>query len=99
MMPMDADTPIRERAYLLWQQAGCPDGRSEEFWFAALESIAADAAAGPADSLAPAATKSAARRAGAAVSSRTPTPAPAPAAATRLTSIKSKPSRADRVPT
>ncbi len=97
---MDADTPTRERAYLLWQQAGCPDGRSEEFWFAALQSIVADAAgAAQADSAAPAAKKAAARRAGAAVSSRIPAPAPAPAAATRLTSIKSKPSRADRVPT
>lgn len=26
---------IRERAYELWQQAGCPEGRSDEFWFAA----------------------------------------------------------------
>lgn len=26
---------VRERAYELWQQAGCPEGRSEEFWFAA----------------------------------------------------------------
>jgi hypothetical protein len=26
---------IRERAYELWEQAGRPDGRSDEFWFAA----------------------------------------------------------------
>ncbi len=26
---------IRELAYELWEQAGKPDGRSDEFWFAA----------------------------------------------------------------
>ena len=26
---------IRERAHELWQQAGGPKGRSDEFWFAA----------------------------------------------------------------
>jgi Protein of unknown function (DUF2934) len=26
---------IRELAYELWEQAGRPDGRSDEFWFAA----------------------------------------------------------------
>jgi hypothetical protein len=26
---------VREQAYELWQRAGCPDGRSDEFWFAA----------------------------------------------------------------
>jgi hypothetical protein len=26
---------IRERAYRLWDHAGRPEGRSEEFWFAA----------------------------------------------------------------
>lgn len=26
---------IAENAYYLWLDAGCPDGRSEEFWFAA----------------------------------------------------------------
>jgi two-component system CheB/CheR fusion protein len=26
---------IRKRAYDLWEEAGCPQGRSEEFWFAA----------------------------------------------------------------
>ena len=28
---------IRQRAYDLWQRAGRPEGRSEEFWFAAAE--------------------------------------------------------------
>ncbi|MGA2488144.1 MAG: DUF2934 domain-containing protein, partial [Roseiarcus sp.] len=26
---------VRERAYELWQRAGSPEGRSDEFWFAA----------------------------------------------------------------
>jgi hypothetical protein len=26
---------VPARAYELWEQAGSPDGRSEEFWFAA----------------------------------------------------------------
>ena len=26
---------IRERAHKLWEHAGWPDGRSDEFWFAA----------------------------------------------------------------
>ena len=28
---------IRKRAYDLWEHAGCPEGRSEAFWFAAAE--------------------------------------------------------------
>ena len=23
---------VRERAYLLWEKAGCPEGRAEEYW-------------------------------------------------------------------
>lgn len=23
---------VRERAFALWQEAGCPDGRADEFW-------------------------------------------------------------------
>jgi hypothetical protein len=30
---------IRKRAYELWEQAGCPEGRSYEFWFAARAEI------------------------------------------------------------
>jgi Protein of unknown function (DUF2934) len=26
------DQLVRERAYLLWEQAGCPEGRAEDFW-------------------------------------------------------------------
>jgi hypothetical protein len=28
---------IRERAFELWQEAGCPEGRAEEFWHLARE--------------------------------------------------------------
>ncbi|MDA8249828.1 MAG: DUF2934 domain-containing protein [Rhodospirillales bacterium] len=37
-----AEQRIRERAYQLWQQAGCPAGRSEDFWFAAQREIEGD---------------------------------------------------------
>jgi hypothetical protein len=33
----DLEQIIRERAYRLWQQAGSPDGRQEEFWHQARE--------------------------------------------------------------
>jgi hypothetical protein len=26
------DQVVRERAYLLWEQAGCPEGHTEDFW-------------------------------------------------------------------
>jgi len=29
------DKVIRERAFLLWEQAGRPDGRADEFWYLA----------------------------------------------------------------
>jgi Protein of unknown function (DUF2934) len=35
---------IRKRAYELWERAGCPDGRSWEFWFAARREIEAEGA-------------------------------------------------------
>ena len=31
----DNEQMIREQAYELWDHAGRPDGRSDEFWFAA----------------------------------------------------------------
>jgi hypothetical protein len=95
---MDPETLTRERAYLLWQQAGCPEGRSEEFWFAAIQSIAGPAVSAPsqADGPAAAAKKATARRrAGAAVSARTGAPAPETAVTKSPTSAKSAPSRAD----
>jgi len=33
---------IRERAFQLWQEAGCPEGRAEEFWHLAREAEAGD---------------------------------------------------------
>ena len=30
-----AEKMVRQLAYELWEQAGRPDGRSDEFWFAA----------------------------------------------------------------
>ena len=39
LAPPDADAlqRIRERAFFLWQQDGCPDGQSEEYWERARE--------------------------------------------------------------
>jgi hypothetical protein len=72
---MDTDSLIRERAYLLWERAGCPDGCSDAFWLQAVAECATPATAAP-DAAAVAepgtATKKAPvrRRAGAAVASR-----------------------------
>ncbi len=33
---------IRERAFQLWQEAGCPEGRAEEFWHLAREKETAE---------------------------------------------------------
>ena len=30
---------VRRRAYELWEQAGQPEGRSEEFWFVAIAEV------------------------------------------------------------
>jgi Protein of unknown function (DUF2934) len=30
---------VRRRAYELWEQAGSPEGRSDEFWFAAIAEL------------------------------------------------------------
>ncbi len=38
----DADDKIRDRAYQLWDQAGQPEGREEEFWFLAERELSAD---------------------------------------------------------
>ncbi len=46
------DDLVRERAYLLWEQAGYPDDRSLEFWFAAASELEAEQA--PAGSSQPA---------------------------------------------
>ncbi len=40
----DHQQTIRRGAYALWERAGCPDGRSEEFWYAARREMDGDAA-------------------------------------------------------
>ncbi len=39
-MPDIEEQKIRERAFQLWDQAGQPDGREEEFWFLAERELA-----------------------------------------------------------
>lgn len=34
-----SDLMIRETAYFLWEKAGRPDGRGEEFWYQACEQL------------------------------------------------------------
>ena len=46
----DIEERIRERAYLLWEEAGRPHGRSDEFWFAAWQELMGDSAPGEAGS-------------------------------------------------
>lgn len=38
----DADDRIRDRAYQLWDQAGQPEGREDEFWYRAERELSAD---------------------------------------------------------
>ncbi len=33
----DLEARIREHAFLLWEAAGCPEGRAEEFWQRAVQ--------------------------------------------------------------
>jgi len=35
----DHEQQIRQRAHRLWEEAGCPEGRDEEFWHAAERAI------------------------------------------------------------
>ena len=44
---------VRGRAYALWERAGRPAGRSEEFWIAAQQEIGGDAADIPFDPFEP----------------------------------------------
>jgi hypothetical protein len=83
---MDTESLTRERAYLLWQQAGCPDGRSEEFWHAAAAGLAgAVAPERSAEPAPPAKQPAPRRRAGGPAGGKSkrmtsinPAPAPAP---------------------
>src|SRR5271157_3934624 len=50
----DIEHVIRRRAYELWEQAGCPEGRSDEFWHAARAEIEGEGAdRAPVDELGP----------------------------------------------
>jgi len=33
----DLEARIREHAFMLWEAAGCPEGRAEEFWQRAVQ--------------------------------------------------------------
>jgi hypothetical protein len=46
-MTDDFEQLIRERAYQLWEQAGCVDGRAEEHWHAARQELMAGQEAQP----------------------------------------------------
>ena len=55
-MSQDVERRIRERAYQIWQEKGCPDGSDHEHWFLAEQEVAA-AAPLKADGKKPAAKK------------------------------------------
>src|SRR3954469_21237383 len=38
--PADHDARVRERAYQIWKQEGCPEGRAEVHWDMARELVA-----------------------------------------------------------
>jgi hypothetical protein len=38
----DLETRIRERAYALWEEDGCPEDRAEEYWERARRFIEAE---------------------------------------------------------
>ena len=42
----EREEAIRRRAYELWEHAGCPHGRSDEFWHTARDEIEGDGAKG-----------------------------------------------------
>lgn len=42
MMQPDRDEEVRDRAYLLWVEAGRPNGREHEFWAQASREIEGD---------------------------------------------------------
>lgn len=41
---MDREQRIRDRAYAIWQERGCPDGSDHQHWFDAEQEIAAETA-------------------------------------------------------
>ena len=53
----DRDSRVRERAYQLWEQEGCPAGRHEDHWHDAARLIDADPIAGAEPEAVPAAER------------------------------------------
>ena len=49
----DIEHAIRRRAFELWEQAGCPEGRSDEFWHAARAEIKSEGTETPVEELGP----------------------------------------------
>ncbi len=41
------EAAAREKAYLLWEQDGCPDGRAEQYWQRAVDSLRRDYSGNP----------------------------------------------------
>lgn len=39
MADLTIEERIRERAYILWERAGCPEGRHDEFWQLACDQV------------------------------------------------------------
>lgn len=50
---MKNDVEIREKAYQLWEQAGCPEDRSDEFWFQAVSELQSEQAKTVAEDIEP----------------------------------------------
>lgn len=46
-MTVDVEQRIRDRAYAIWLDEGCPEGRDAEHWFQAERAILAETAAIP----------------------------------------------------
>lgn len=82
-MSQDVERQIRERAYQIWQEKGCPEGSDHEHWFLAEQEVATVPGAEPAPEkaaakkAAPAAKKAPAKKA---AESDTPKPAAKPRA-------------------
>jgi hypothetical protein len=53
-MSDEREQQIRERAYAVWEEEGCPDGRDREHWLQAEAEIVAEdpAVSGPAETVA-----------------------------------------------
>ena len=49
----DIEHAIRRRAYELWEQAGCPEGSSDEFWHAARAELKSEGAETPVEEFGP----------------------------------------------